>query len=188
MDLFDRINIDVDSIPRLDAKAQANADRLKADGVNVPHDLAYALQKPIPEPKHLEWGWYAHFWPRPDRRTCPDAPDWQLNRAQEAWDKSEEFVKARLEMRAERDAKKAAEAKAAAEADKARREQEARELKAELRERFMALPGTSEADFEAQYPTLLADHRRQLMQAQATADEQVRAELRSGLARIMASS
>jgi len=36
-------------------------------------------------------------------------------------------------------------------------------IKAQLRTRYLSLPGTTEADFEREYPALLADHHRREM-------------------------
>jgi len=181
MDTFGDLKLDMSNIPTLDGDAREKAAALRKNGIQVPHNLASELQKPIPSPQTTEWLWWSHFAPRPSARTAPDAYEGTLRRAQEAWDKSDQFVSAQLELRAERAAAAKAEEKAKADADAAQRAQEAAEVKSLLRKRYLSLAGTTEQDFEAAYPTLLADYRREQMAAREREADQGRLALRNAI-------
>lgn len=153
-------NVDIDSIPRLTAELEAKAQRLRNEGVSVPHTLAYELAKPIPSAQIQAWSWWPFFFDRPSRRTAPDAQEWDIQNAQKAWDTQQPFV-ANSVARMDERARQAAEAQRQREAeDAALRASEASQIKAELRARFLRLPGTTEQEFEREFPTLLSDQRR----------------------------
>lgn len=160
----------------LEGEAAEKAATLRKDGVWVPPGLASELAKPLPSTQVQGWNWWAHFAPRPSARTAPDAYEGTLRHAQELWDKSKQHVDNMLEFRAERAAADAAKQKASQEADDARRAAELDQLTAEIRTRFLAMPGTTEAEFQRELPALLSDHRRQEM---GRADDEARASMRA---------
>lgn len=96
------------------------------------------------------------LWPRPTAATWPGDRA-QLAAAQAEWDAADDetlaFYRWSNEQRAAREAAEAAKTQARVEA-------ELDALKAQLRQRFLALPGATPEEFETEWPTLLADHRR----------------------------
>ena len=128
-------------------------------GIAVPSAAHIAVEEAVPPASLREWPWWAHVWDRPTRTTWTQNPS-MLEYVQEEWDKGEGFVSTQNELRAEREARNA-EAQSEADAtDAARRQVDADQLKAKLRDQYLSLPGTSEQDFERDYPQLLQDERR----------------------------
>lgn len=104
---------------------------------------------------HPAW---QRIWGRPRSSTWDSLAS--MEQAQAAWDQFEAQNQRADEVRAEREAREADAQREREAADAAKRTQEAEALKGELKTRYLMLPGTNEADFETEYPQLLADHRR----------------------------
>lgn len=146
--------------------------------IHVPYLQEDDLAVIIPPSSMQDHHWLAYLWDEPSARDLQDRP-FLLAPLTAKWEKSRTFVTGQLELRAEREAavKKADADKASA--DVARRTQEASNTKSELRARYLSLPGTTDADFETAYPTLLDEHRRQLMNDQSAADQRARDVMRN---------
>ncbi len=118
--------------------------------------------KPYPSPAVRSHPAWARAWDRPRSATWDSYAS--IDRAQEEWDRHDAMNTRADEARQEREERNAEAQRQRETEDAAKREQEAQQMKAELKARYLAMPGTSEADFEAEYPTLLADHRRREME------------------------
>ncbi len=120
-------------------------------------------------------GAWPRVWDRPRPGVWPDA---LLTSATEDWDHQTERNAVMEERRKEREAAQAAVQRERDAAEAARREQEAEQLKDQLRSTYMGLPGTTTAGFEREYPTLVADHRRHEMERLARVGTDLQQELR----------
>ncbi len=120
-------------------------------------------------------------WSRPRRADWRQRDD-AFDELVEDYDRQTERNAVMEERRKEREAVNVAAQRERETAETARRGQEAEQLKGELRQRFLSLPGTTPADFEREYPTLLADHRRRAMDQQG---DELRQELRRAALRGM---
>lgn len=136
---------------------------LVGEGITVPLAVYAAIDQDRPPADLLRsWHWSSYLWDRPAAKAYAGIEN-ALAGDQAQWDTNRAIVKGQLELRAERKAREAAEEKQRAERAEAYRVSQADQVKAELRARYLALPGVSEQDFEREYPTLLADHRRREM-------------------------
>ncbi len=152
--------------PERTEEGQERYDKLVAlrrRRIFVPQQAFDDVERTVPRHTVREWSWYADVWPCPNAWNARDLSDHDLQRAQARWDTSETHVKGQREALAELEAKKAADAKAKADAETARRAGELDQLKADMKARYLQLPGTTEAEFEADFPQLLADERRRQM-------------------------
>lgn len=143
---------------------QARLRELQDERIGIPGAVYSALDQDVPPLALIrDWAWASYIWDRPTRSTWTDA-DWGLEGAQSEWDKGRDSIKGRLALRADRKAQEARAERDRAAEDVARRTAEADQIKAELRDRFLRMPGTTPAAFEEQFPALLADHQRSEMQ------------------------
>lgn len=146
---------------------------LRKSGIYMPHLTEEQLASPIPPQVILDGLHYAYLYDEPRQRDL-DGTYIRLEVLEAAYAKSKGHVDWWLTRRAEREAEaKRAEAEKAA-ADKAKREQEAVALKAQLRDRYLSMPGTNADQFEAMYPTLLEDHQRREMAERSIAEDRAR--------------
>ena len=113
-------------------------------------------------------GAWARVWPRPRRADHPAVTDAAFEAIVSGWDAERARADHFDRLRAEREAAAQAEAEAHKAANDARRAQDAETVKAQLRARFLSIPGTNEEAFEDAYPDLLRDHQRRLMAGQGT--------------------
>lgn len=111
------------------------------------------------EPTRQFSGW-SSVWPRPTRHNWPYHEN-LFDTMAAAWDRDDENEKARAADQAKRDQEKADAAAELKAADDARRAADAEQVKAEIKQRYMSLPGTTLAGFEKEYPAILEEHRRQ---------------------------
>lgn len=126
-------------------------------GIPIPPAVYTDLEQDTPSPNTRAWMWHAHVFARPTASTWNRAED--LERAQEAWDRSREHVDRQLEARAERDARLAAEREAEAAKSEAWRKQADDALVDQLRHAFMAAnPSATAEDFQRNLPTLRDRH------------------------------
>ena len=133
---------------------------LRNEGIAVPSAVYGALdQDRAPSDLLRSWTWSSHLWDRPvlsQYRGIENA----LASDQDAWDLAAQSIAGSLELRAERHAREAAVQRQRGDEDAALRASEADQVKADLRARFLRLPGTTAEEFELEYPTLLSDQRR----------------------------
>lgn len=148
---------------------------LRRMGVGVPPYVYGDLDKDAPSTTVTQWPWFAHVWSRPTARTWADKNPILLERAREAWDRSETTVNDALARRRERDTAKA-EQQAAQEAEfKARRDERSAALDERLKREFLATPGTTDADWERSRDRIREEHfLREAERANAEARSQTR--------------
>jgi hypothetical protein len=139
-------------------------------GVIIPRHVADDLGagRRRPSPASRTWPWWPLVFPRPSTATWNGA-DWALSAPQDEYDAAERRATAMRDgsqaIAATRQAQAAHDQEERDEAANARCDAQADQVKAELRARYLALPGTTQADFETAYPELLADLRRQQLEA-----------------------
>ncbi len=140
--------------------------------------------KPLPsrEVRDSPLGVWVEIWDRPVRRDAGPLTDAAFDALVEDYDRHTERNRYFAEQRKKREAAEAKERQEREAQDTARREAEAQQLKAELRGRYLRLPGTTAAEFEREYPSILAEQRRQQMAATET---DLQRELRSIVWRAM---
>lgn len=132
----------------------------------------------IPQRSDLTHPHWPAFFPRPGDDRPTD---------QAAWDEAEaKRQRAITDLKAlrEREAAEAqAKQEALAQAEQERREAEYAQLVSDLRRRYLATPGATDADFQAALPELLAEYRKSAVLRQADADSAARAAQRRRIAR-----
>ena len=122
---------------------------------------------------HPTW---ARVWDRPMASTWDSAAS--VDRAAEEWDAADQRNSAVDEWRKERETTQAEQQREKDAAETAQREADTAALKQTLKARYMALPGTTESDFERDLPQLLQDERRHQLDQREQADEQARQAIR----------
>ena len=124
------------------------------------------VDRPIPSTqlRREQLGAWVMVWNRPRWSDAGPMSEVAFDALVEEYDTLEERNQYFEDRRKEREAAEAEAQRQREVEDAARREQEAEQLKAELRCTYLALPGTTAADFEREFPQLLADHRRREME------------------------
>ncbi len=153
-----------------EVRAQRMTD-LRRQGVSLPYLSPEDLASDWPPRSMRETLWLSHLYDRPTQRMAEDHP-FELASVQESWDKSKPFVEGANERKADREAAAKAEQDARAQVDADQRASDAERVKAELRNRYLSLPGTSETEFDHEYPQQLADHRRRELERAEREGEQ----------------
>lgn len=125
-----------------------------------------SLTRTSPTDRDRECPEWPHFYPITDHTSDADRDRWdeaEANRVR--WGEQRRQLAAR---NARDDADRLAAQVAAVQA---RRDAELAALTEQLRERYLSLPGGSEATFTVALPQMLEDHRRKLMTETGTADD-----------------
>jgi hypothetical protein len=138
-------------------------NELLCKGIAIPYSVHLSIEKDHPSADVYQWGWWAYLWDRPHARTWTRT-EWGLDHAQERWDESQKHVTAMRTLEAERHARETEAQREHDRREAARRQHQADTLNAELRRRYLGVPGASDADFEREFPTLLVDHNRREME------------------------
>ncbi len=167
------------------ARAETIA-RLRRDGHIADWWAAKAhmeADRPIPSKalQDSQLGAWVMVWSRPRRADWTQRAD-GFDQLLEDYDRLEARNQHFADQRREREVAQAAQEREAEAIETARREQESEALKAQLRTVYLRLPGTTPAQFELHFPTLLADHRRREMDQHG---DELRQELRRAALRGM---